>query len=86
MIIQFNASKDPDYRIDSFDHYHKVESDNMIDHFGEIQRIIMLDKPPDKNTVVFYSMPDQRGMRFLRVKYGEGEPYIMSDFRYEWIK
>ena len=82
--INYNAITDPEFN-GSFDHYHKVESVDLVGHLSDINRIVMATKPKDKDTVIFYSVPDARGMKFLRVNLTGKGAYVMSDFRYEWV-
>ena len=85
MIILYTAIKDPEFK-GTWERYNEIVSSNIDEHLGDIKEVIMKEKHDDKNEVVFYSMPDARGMRFMQIC-GDTESdrfIIISDFRYEW--
>ena len=87
MIINYTAIKDPEFK-GTWERYNKIASSNIDEHLRDIKKVIMKDKPDDKNEVIFYSIPDRRGMRFIQIRENlESDKFkfiIISDFRYEW--
>ena len=87
MIIQYIAIKDPEFK-GVWDGYNEIVSSNIDEHLRDIKKVIMKDKPNDKNEVTFHSVPDALGMRFIQIRENtESSKFkflIVSDFRYEW--
>lgn len=88
MNITYQAIKDPEFiGKESFDNYTFIESDNLIEHLQAIKEKIFSTRPENADKVIFYSMPDAKGMRFLRVVENDhNELSILSDFRYKWME
>ena len=85
MTILYTAIKDPEFK-GTWGRYNLVSSKGINEHLRDIKEVIMKYKPQDKYKVIFYSVPDALGMRFMRLSENTdtGEWWILSDFRYEW--
>ena len=87
MYIQYRVIKDPEFKgMKSFDNYTLIESEDLTEHLLEIKKAIDVNRPDNAERVIFYSVPDNRGMRFLSVGEDGDKFYIVSDFRHEWLQ
>ena len=90
MIIRYVAKKDPMFD-GSFVGYTLIQSDSIEEHIEAIREVVMRHKPDNTTGIQFYSVPDKRGMRFLRITeegdmHGRTGKYrILSDFKWEWL-
>lgn len=89
--MTIKARKDPKFKgMETFESYTLIESRKGIeDHLILVLKHILKDKPSINAQVMIYSMPDARGMRFLREQFtmsGKGfmRSYCVSDFRHVW--
>jgi len=98
MVITYQAIKDPEFKGTiiskgkvgegrvSFEGYTLIHSKAIKGHIESINKEIMDNKPGDANEIIFYSVADAKGLRFMRVKFSTitNKINILSDFRYEW--
>lgn len=85
--MTIEAIKDPTFKgMKSFYWYTLIQGHygSMEEHLAKVIEAVLEDKPSCiqfNYKVIYYSVPDARGMRFLR-KQGD---YYTSDFRHEWV-
>lgn len=91
MIINYQAVQDREFTGNNFDGYNKIQTCTIDENIEAIRKLVLANKPTDATKVIFYSVEDSEGMRFLREQiledeYGRfTETFCISDFRFEWL-
>lgn len=94
MIIKYQAVIDPEFTGANYEKdwakYNKIETHTMEDNIEAVRKLVLANKPTDAKEVIFYSVEDSKGLRFLREQIFEDElgrfteTFCISDFRFEW--